>query len=230
MLERGLLHEPGRRWASLTELLAALSLALAKPKPRRRTSRRSIALAVLVGAAGMAALPLIFGQRQGLRAAPLPEIVASASTHAARHVASHRASAADAASDAGATLSPGPSPGPDRGPDLEPGTGPAASPAERGLEATAAAAGVTPPNTDDAASGQTVSGVGKAEAVSRDVCHLHEDTYELLVRGPRKKQLIDAGECFECRLERRRSRTSRFSPGDCGAYALCAPAGEDACP
>jgi hypothetical protein len=246
LLERGLHHDPDRRWSSMTELLAALSLALAKPKSRRRTSKRTVALAMVLGAGVMAALPLLLGPRLaaslgpslGFGGPPISNTVTASSARVLQEAASARGTARTAVPD------PATSPRAAGANDAVAGT--EASPDGAAGGATATGSASSPPGQSDVATRETgqgsqasqqpggpaqapnlddsASASSKADAANRDVCHLHEDTYELLARGARKRQLEDGGSCFECRLERRRSRTSRFSPADCGAYALCAPA------
>ena len=68
------------------------------------------------------------------------------------------------------------------------------------------------------------------EAAGDGWCHLHEDRYTLLARtSSRRSQLARDGTCYECRVERRRSRTRSFSPRDCAGYSLCGPTASEAC-
>jgi hypothetical protein len=40
---------------------------------------------------------------------------------------------------------------------------------------------------------------------------------------------MHGGQCYECRVERRRGRTRSFSPRDCAGYALCFPVAQEEC-
>ncbi|KIG16454.1 serine/threonine protein kinase [Enhygromyxa salina] len=63
-----------------------------------------------------------------------------------------------------------------------------------------------------------------------DWCHLHEDRYTLLSRtNNRRASFMHQDTCYTCRVERRRSRTSSFSPRDCAGYSLCGEASASAC-
>ncbi|MCA9718831.1 MAG: hypothetical protein KC468_29445, partial [Myxococcales bacterium] len=65
----------------------------------------------------------------------------------------------------------------------------------------------------------------------RGWCSMHEDNYTLLHRGGRKQvHVVDRrGRCFECRVERDKSRTRRFNPADCAHYQVCHPVAAEAC-
>lgn len=64
----------------------------------------------------------------------------------------------------------------------------------------------------------------------RGWCHLHEDHFTLLERSSKRRaSLINAGLCYVCRAEHRKSRTRNFSPRDCAGYSLCGPAASGEC-
>jgi serine/threonine protein kinase len=61
-------------------------------------------------------------------------------------------------------------------------------------------------------------------------CHLHEDSYTLLDRTPKRRASFEhQGTCYVCRAETRRSRTQNFSPRDCAGYSLCGSAAAEEC-
>ncbi len=61
-------------------------------------------------------------------------------------------------------------------------------------------------------------------------CHLHEDHFTLLDRSnKRRARFVRDGQCYQCRVESRSSRTRNFSPRDCEGYSLCGPAREEEC-
>jgi hypothetical protein len=103
----------------------------------------------------------------------------------------------------------------------------------------------TPEPEPEAEASATETGSGEAESSvaaiespepapapeKRDWCHLHEDHLTLLARTEgRRTKLEDRGQCYQCRVERRASRTRSFSPRDCIGYLLCGPVGPEECP
>ncbi|HLT36982.1 MAG TPA: serine/threonine-protein kinase [Enhygromyxa sp.] len=63
-----------------------------------------------------------------------------------------------------------------------------------------------------------------------DWCHLHEDHLTLLDRSTnRRARFLAGGQCYACRVEKRRSRTRSFSPRDCAGYSLCGPVSAGEC-
>ncbi len=62
-------------------------------------------------------------------------------------------------------------------------------------------------------------------------CSMHEDNLMLLHRGRRRLERVKdrRGRCFECRVERDKSRVRRFKPSDCAHYQVCHPVAAEVC-
>ena len=222
-LERGLSVSPGRRFASMEDLVAALRGSEAGAAARRSARVGALALAgiLLVGAG--------FGAWWLSRSAEASESVEPAASAAASKVAE----APELEPELTAPVATGPAAA--TGP-----TGVTGPTGATGPSGATGASGATGPTGASGATGSTgATGAAEPSGASeeklprpakRDYCAFHEDSYRLLRRGARRPTDIEVlGQCYSCRPERRRSRIARLVPHDCADYLLCSKQDAKAC-
>ncbi|PRP96738.1 serine/threonine-protein kinase [Enhygromyxa salina] len=224
IIARGLAADPDARHRDMARLLAELERVARGPAqtalPEPASSRRWLGIAVVVAAAAVA----LIGVELGWFVTSAPAQVSANDTKT------------------------GPKPGPEPGSELEPATEPDAPDPTPNTPDPAAA-----PATHTTSPGDPVDPLGATETTDaagdesgsvepeltqpaqpnielHGWCHLHEDRYTLLSRtNSRRASFTHQGTCYTCRVERRRSRTSSFSPRDCAGYSLCGEASASAC-